>query len=74
MVNNNKILEQMKTNLIYNSCSLQHVNVGNIMVLGDDASILVNRNYLTSVPYETEEREPIHGKTRNNIAKQFIEY
>lgn len=72
-MDNNKILEQMKEDLIYSSNSLQHVNVNDTMTLGSDASILVNRNYLTYVPYETEEREPIHGNTRNSIAKQFIE-
>ena len=72
-MDNNKILEQMKNDLVYSSCSLQHVNINDTMVLGGDASILVNRNYLISVPYETEYRDSIHGNTRNKIAKQFIE-
>lgn len=71
-MDNNKILEQMKTDLIYNSCSLQYVNANDTMFLGGDASITVNRNFLTYVPYEDENRQPIHGNTRNNIAKQFI--
>lgn len=74
MVDNNKILEQMKNELIYSSCSLQYVNANDTMTLGGDASILVNRNFLTYVPYENENREPIHGNTRNKIAKQFIEH